>query len=546
MNDRSRVRLATLVALLVAVPTTMQGAPGGQAFAPSGAPTASAPTAAEAARLAAAAADMAQRAAQIASAAEQSSNSSASTAWRRRGEAERPAAQVFAPANAAAAHAAATDAHPWRAFPTAQPEPAQPAKLEPQARSAENDVLASLAAVSNSTLSDTLVGKSPEIPVIDEAADPAARYYADSEVVPVSNAQYPEATAAADTPFATPVSYEACSDGCCEMECCPPPRTLFWTVGIEATFLNPDLNASTPTLRAEDITLDRVTSFSAGDADVDSFYVAPRMWLGIQGCKWGTGVRYWHMQASEFEYDGFFNNRGSSNFGIPDASYFSTGRLDAYTIDWEINRLFCVHSCQMMLSGGVRYAYLETDSSVTGLVETLADPMDEETTVLLSGYGRGNALTRGTGVFLGLQGKQPLFTDSCIHLFWNVKGSVLWGSTETSAESSASVMVFDPDDPGNAATVNSANTAVDDDMWIGEFQLGLEWDYCLCCVPANAFVRLAAEYQRWDGGPGSSRTGAEAFAEVNGDDVAVLTTQADAFGPQLDLVGLALGAGLTW
>ena len=40
-------------------------------------------------------------------------------------------------------------------------------------------------------------------------------------------------------------------------------------------------------------------------------------------------------------------------------------------------------------------------------------------------------------------------------------------------------------------------------MFIGEFQVGGEWDFDLQCVCAKAFVRAAFEYQYWkDSGTG--------------------------------------------
>ena len=86
---------------------------------------------------------------------------------------------------------------------------------------------------------------------------------------------------------------------------------------------------------------------------------------------------------------------------------------------------------------------------------------------------------------------------------------------------------------------------------IGEFQVGLEWDYALQCMPANAFCRLAFEYQRWTGGRGY--TAANSFAGVEIDDGVnppVASTFAESFAaaaaPELDLLGIAVSAGLTW
>ena len=41
-----------------------------------------------------------------------------------------------------------------------------------------------------------------------------------------------------------------------------------------------------------------------------------------------------------------------------------------------------------------------------------------------------------------------------------------------------------------------------DDLFIGEVQAGIEWDFALRCLPAKAFFRTAFEYQYWDGSSG--------------------------------------------
>lgn len=560
MNVRISLPVATLVALLVATPTTLQGAPGGQASAPAGGPTAgvaaNAPTAAEAARLAAAAADMAQRAARLAEQAQKSDDSS-STTWRRRGETQQqpapsaPAAYptTSTPGSSAPAEASASQENQdgslrWRQIFATEGEKGQQAD-GPTAK------LASLGADLTSSFGGQILADSSkrEAPTIN-----------DSEVVPAADARYPE-TLAANSEYALPASYEGCSmGGCsdgscgdvyCGDMCCEPRRPLSWIMGVEATWLHPDLNDRSPSLTVEDETFvpTRVTAFSADSADVDSFYISPRIWMGIQGCQWGTVVRYWHMQAAEFNYDSFFDKNGTYDSGIPNASYFASGRLDAYTIDWELTRRFCVHNCEMMLSGGVRYALIQSDQSVTGLAQTLADPLDDETTILLSGYGRGDSLFRGTGLVLGLNGSQPLFPCSCVQLFWNLRGSVMWGQTDTSAETFANVESFDPASSGAAASVNGASTSLNDDLWIGEVQLGLQWDYCLQCIPARSFVRCAVEYQRWEGAKGFSEAGSAAAAEYESGPVitaADIETLASAGAPKLDLIGLTIGAGLTW
>ena len=335
-----------------------------------------------------------------------------------------------------------------------------------------------------------------------------------------------------------------CNDGVCGDSCCAPQPCLFWTAGVEATFLNPDLNSrGGPSFAVERFEDDRYDYCSTDSSDLDSLYMSPRIWLGVQGCCWGMDVRYWHLQASEGEFDPSIGGLGSwddYDCGRPDLGYFSCSRLEAYTIDLELTRRFCINACQMQAALGVRHADLEINQGITGLAST------EEG--ILSGFARANRQVRGTGLLLGLYGRKPIYPCSCVSWFYNARWSALWGPTQTAAETFASVQSSDPDYVASAGSVNGAYTNVDDTLFIGEFQLGLEWDYALRCLPANAFFRAAVEYQRWDGGSGSSAANSFAGITVDSgiDPTSVVSTQASALAPQLDLIGFTLGTGLTW
>jgi hypothetical protein len=128
----------------------------------------------------------------------------------------------------------------------------------------------------------------------------------------------------------------------------------------------------------------------------------------------------------------------------------------------------------------------------------------------------------------------------------------LWGPTETAAETGvmATLTSTDPDAVAAAGSVNGASTAVDDNLFIGEIQLGLEWDYALRCMPANAFCRVAVEYQRWSGGMGYSEANSFAGTGIDDGSGVVQASLGDALAiadaPELDLVGLAVSTGLTW
>ena len=72
----------------------------------------------------------------------------------------------------------------------------------------------------------------------------------------------------------------------------------------------------------------------------------------------------------------------------------------------------------------------------------------------------------------------------------------------------------------------------------------MQWDIPLKCIPANAFVRGAFEYQYW-GTSGCTEASATAFAGVlrgvNG--YAVGSSGSES---HVNLLGFSLGTGVTW
>lgn len=349
--------------------------------------------------------------------------------------------------------------------------------------------------------------------------------------------------APADRPLDAGVgeSYD-CIDGCC-----PPPRPLFWVSGIEATFLSPDLNDGWAEFGVVEYANDRFSSFSTGTDDIDDLYVAPRLWLGVQGCLWGVNARYWHMRANEGSFDPTLGTDGSwdgPNCGQQDFGFNSCNDFEAYTVDLEVTRRVCLHDCWMQFALGVRHAEIEHNAALSAAA--LADDS------VLFGFANAHRQSRGTGLLLGWYGRKPIFPCSCVNWFYNFRWSALWGPTETAAETGVltTLTSSDPDAVASAGSVNGASTVANDTMFIGEIQLGLEWDYALRCLPANAFCRLAVEYQRWSSGTGYSQSNSFAGSGIDNNGVVTAATLGDAFAiadaPELDLVGLAVSTGLTW
>jgi hypothetical protein len=371
--------------------------------------------------------------------------------------------------------------------------------------------------------------------VVSKIADPQVRPADGEEPMPVPADPYPNGVMYGSG------GNEPCE--CVDASCCPPRRPLFWTAGVEATFLNPDLNTGYGQFAAIEFAEEREDVVSTSQDDVDSIYLAPRIWVGVQGCLWGANLRYFHLRANEGSFDPMLGSNGEwdgPGCGIVDFGYDSCNALEAYTVDLEITRRVCLNDCWMQFSAGVRHAELQHDAGLFGAA--LADDSQ------IFGFAESHRSTRGTGIVLGWYGRRPIFPCSCIHWFYNAHWSALWGPTNTDAETGVMLAVTstDPDAVGTAGSVNTASTHVSDNLFIGEIQLGLEWDYALRCLPANAFCRAAVEYQRWSGGQGYSAANSFAGVEIDSVPTTFADSTAVADSPELDLVGLAISTGLTW
>lgn len=338
---------------------------------------------------------------------------------------------------------------------------------------------------------------------------------------------------------------DGCNGSCntgCDIGCCNAP-CMFWTAGIEATFLKPNFKHDNANVDITDSASGVEYVSSTDNNGLDSLYAAPRIWLGVDGCCWGADVKYWQMRAWDMGYDPSLNSLGQwngANCGCPDVGKFSWNGLNLYTIDMEVSRRFCLRDDWMAFSMGVRHAEIRHDASIT-INSDLGDTN-------LIGYGREDSFSQGTGLVFGWYGRRPIYPCSCVNWYYNLHYSVLWGPTNTAAETAAQIIV---NDPGSAGSTNNARTHVDDTLLIGEAQLGLEWDYALRCVPANAFFRVGLEFQSWEGGHGSSSSSSFAgTSTTDNNNVVTDTTQATvnarANEPRLDLFGFTVGTGLTW
>jgi hypothetical protein len=316
----------------------------------------------------------------------------------------------------------------------------------------------------------------------------------------------------------------ACDGTGCDA-CCPPSR--FWYAGVEAVFLAPNFKHTNISFEATDM-IESVSDVYQTDVGTveNNLYASPRLWIGVQGPRWGLVGRYWQLEAAEVAFGALSAGSGS----------IVQDRLDAYTVDLEVVRRFCHRDWKWDLGFGVRHAAFDRDLAVSPL-STLNAGGGGATII---GTQFASSQFAGTGLTLGLGGRRPIRCGcaSTLNLFWGLRGSVLWGDVDNWAEQTIGVS-----SGLGAITVSElAQSTLEDDMFIGEVQVGLQWEYCLQCLPATAFFRTAFEYQGWDANGGEARI--DTF--IDGSPLTTSVSSTSSSDAVMDLVGFSIGTGLTW
>ncbi len=405
---------------------------------------------------------------------------------------------------------------------------------ETAAESSRDSELVLLPSVESVGLSSTFLASSQSN---DRIAYASRAFAADNAIEQASQAegQYIQEEGAAQ--WGTPVVGGGCCDSCCSTGCKRCCRPAIIVVSTEAVFLSPTANGVPAFFQFDSTgavtdTLQFGPTYDTGT--LDNFYAAPRISAGWQGPCWGVIGRYYHMRAAEHAHDPFVPAGQFANH-----SFDMNNILEAYYTDIELTRNFCLHGCKSQFAFGCRYALISHDESIYGRSSAAGG------SALLQGGARRNREAHGTGLTMGINGRKPLFCNSCAHWFFSARTSVLWGPNLSEVESWADVTVGAPATVGAAGTIDGASVAVSDDLFIGEVQVGIEWDFALRCLPAKAFFRTAFEYQYWDGSTGSTDSGSFAGA-VNGGDNYQVTTGSWAPGLIVDFVGLSVGTGFTW
>jgi hypothetical protein len=311
-----------------------------------------------------------------------------------------------------------------------------------------------------------------------------------------------------------------CDCGGCDCNTCCRPR---WScvAGTEITFLVPEIDDGRMEATISDPAA--TNTVNNGNLDLHDMLFAPRVWLGVhRGC-WGIVGRFWYLDTSDSEFDPF----EADGFG-----YSANSDLEMQTIDLELTRDMCLRGRKVTGSVGVRYASFDHTTRMNTVGQSDADDVIYTTSALFRQF------SRGTGITGSLSGDNPIGC-TCVSWFYNVRGSLLFRARGDTLAETESVLGANL---GQASDVHGASAQIEDPFLIAELQLGLMAEHRLQCYPADAFVRVAFEFQHWSGDESKSSAdsatgiGVTSFGE----------TESFTAGLDTNLFGLSIGTGLTY
>jgi hypothetical protein len=369
-----------------------------------------------------------------------------------------------------------------------------------------------------------------ERPVVSEDIDPIGQAGEESSQIELTDAV--EATPISDSTVkeyhsaSYGKSLGCCDSGNCGKSCCPKPSCCCCDpcmpfVGVAATFLAPVHNRSSvgnvSVLDPGGATLSSLNSQTVGNMTV-----GPRIWAGIRGpAGWAGVVRYWRFVDDQ----GGFSPQAAPPFSL------SQGHLQLQTFDAEAIRYFSTPNSNLWLSMGVRHAQFQ--QSGTAISSSVVN------NGLVTSSAFSGASTYATGITNGLFGTCRIHNTNW-SWFYGGRTSFLWDGNAKSAVTTA-VSYTDP--LVAAAAINGASFRNNGDLFIGEAQLGTQYNRQLVALPMNAFFRVAFEYQYWNlnmhGGAQST-----SFAGNGANAIGVATARAG--GSTLDLIGFNVATGFWW
>ena len=294
-----------------------------------------------------------------------------------------------------------------------------------------------------------------------------------------------------------------------------------WVAGTEVTFLAPSFRGTRVNSNITDGAGTNVNYFN--NNSYNAFTYAPRIWIGKQGECWGVMARFWYLS----DYNSVINPiiaNGQTQGGS------AINGVKAYTVDLEALRMFTkCDGSRCWLTLGARYASLSSDSVLNSMA-VLGGPD------FATAYAATSSRFNGVGLTTAFYGYKPICCSD-FSLFYSVRNSIIFGNNESQAAAATGVQ-------GLAAGTGTSNSAISNagsTLYIGEIQLGAQWNHQFKCIPMNGFFRLAGEYQFW----GSNNSISEVISTSA---LGTNSATAAAYGGKADLsfVGFAIATGCTF
>jgi hypothetical protein len=331
---------------------------------------------------------------------------------------------------------------------------------------------------------------------------------------------------AGNSELKTPNVMDGCACGCggeatCSAEayCC---RHLY--ASAEVVWLAPCENQRSGSFDIFNINNNVVYDASAASAANEGLVATPRLTVGIQGECWGVQARYWRMSEP--------NTQNTIDLASGQGMIASAGFF-AETLDVEVTRLLCLCDTQSIFTFGACYAQLNQS---VGLYANQFEAGDFYSGSVLSGVEFA-----GAGLTSSLSGYKPVGCGN-FNLFYGLRASILWdGNASNYVQTRAD---YESPVNGFSQAFNAARAGDSSNLFIGEIQLGGQWNFALKCLPAEAFIRLAFEYQYWAVNDSGDARALSFAGPLNGAFAGVAAGRSsDAF---VNLVGFSVGTGITW
>ncbi|HEX4414475.1 MAG TPA: hypothetical protein VH107_12665 [Lacipirellulaceae bacterium] len=271
----------------------------------------------------------------------------------------------------------------------------------------------------------------------------------------------------------------------------------------------------------------------SNDGSFNDVTYAPRVLLESQGPEWGFLGRFWYLSDGDAGFTPL--GVGGSAIGLN-----STTRTKAYTADFEANRRwnFLCNGGEIDTSFGIRYASFSADGVLSSVAIVGASPNVYDNFSAISNRFNGVGITSGISTRLPLAENAWLCRGCTLSLFGSFRGSAVFGDSNTNTTASSRITAGGVSFADADASADQETSA----LLIGETAWGLEWNRRWTCIPADAFFRIALEYQAWGlTSPAASSVSTSLTAGGHSADATATANDAN-----MSLMGVGLTTGFTW